>query len=383
MGPSRAAGGFRFRYHRQLALTRISCGHLRYSEVELSRSSRGARLSSHTAVKYDRLVLALDDTQLEQFVREWVANKKNKYVEVARVSGPGDLGRDVVGFLSASRHQGDWHNYQCKQFGRNLPTADAIRELGKILYHAHRGEFTAPSRYFFVAPRGINRNLEKLIFNPTLLRDATIGDWNQYCANKIVDGRSISLTRDLRSFIENFDFSRVTPISVDDILADADAKPVLHKWFGTDPGPAPVGAVPDNVQVDELGYIMQLADAYSESAGHTFMDHSAIPGDSAYGRHLRRQRERFYDAAAFKRFYRDSTDPEVLSNFDEDIFHGVIDICDAQHPNALTRVDAVMAQAATVQPSGPLAQHARVPVKQGVCHHLANDRSNPRLKWRK
>ena len=90
------------------------------------------------------------------------------------------------------------------------------------------------------------------------------------------------------------------------------------------------------------------------------------------------QRERFYDADAFKRFYRDNTELDVLETFERDILHGVIDTCNANHIDALARVDSVMTQAAIVQVAGPLAQHAQVPVKQGVCHHFANE---DRLQW--
>src|SRR5690349_3682298 len=63
-----------------------------------------------------RQILALTDEQLEQFVREWISHKK-EYVEVERLTGPGDMGRDVVGYLTKKRSEGPWHNYQCKQYG--------------------------------------------------------------------------------------------------------------------------------------------------------------------------------------------------------------------------------------------------------------------------
>jgi hypothetical protein len=63
-----------------------------------------------------------------------------------------------------------------------------------------------------------------------------------------------------------------------------------------------------------------------------------------------------------------------------DMYHGVADIHRAKHADALTRVDAVTTQAANVQPSGALAKYARVPVKQGICHHFAND---GQLRWQK
>lgn len=331
-------------------------------------------------IRYDRRVLELTDVELEQFIREWVGRKHRTYVEVTTFGGPGDRGRDVVGFCTTAKHQGDWHNYQCKQFGRNLSTGDGLRELGKILYYAYKGEFSAPSRYVFVAPRGVNRNLERLIFNPSDLRDALIANWAQHCLTQIEQGSSVSLDAGLRKFIESYNFENVTRLTIKDILDDPDIEAVLHKWFGKDLGTAPVGKAPKDVQTDELPYVKQLVDAYGDSCGKSFADHIGI--DAQFTLHFQRQRERFYDAAYFKRFYRDSTEQAVLDAFENDIFHGVIDVCAGTYSNALARHDSVMAQAANVVPAGPLAAHARVPVKQGVCHHFANDHASPRLRWK-
>ena len=142
---------------------------------------------------FHRDILALDDEDLERFVRDWIARKASDYVEVQRFSGAGDLGRDIVGFLTDRRHEGPWHNYQCKQYGRTLATSSALLELGKILYHSDSGEFTPPTAYFFVAPRGMGRDLEKLVFNPSELRSALIDRWDAVCARKIVTGRTIAL----------------------------------------------------------------------------------------------------------------------------------------------------------------------------------------------
>jgi hypothetical protein len=45
---------------------------------------------------FHRDILALDDEDLERFVRDWIARKTSDYAEVQRFSGAGDLGRDVV-----------------------------------------------------------------------------------------------------------------------------------------------------------------------------------------------------------------------------------------------------------------------------------------------
>lgn len=87
-----------------------------------------------------------------------------------------------------------------------------------------------------------------------------------------------------------------------------------------------------------------------------------------------------FDADAFSRFYRDNTMSEEIDVLTRDMHHGVIDTHRSDHPDSLARVDAVMTQAANVHPSGALAKYARVSVKQGMCHHFANE---GRLRWRK
>lgn len=331
---------------------------------------------------YDRQLLALTATELEKFVRDWALQKKAEYFKVEKFSGSGDRGRDVVGFVAETLHEGEWDNFQCKQYGTTLPTATAFHEIGKILYYASQGEFTAPRAFKFVAPKGVNRNLQSLLFKPAEFKQVFIANWKEYCEETIIVGSNVSLTADLRAFIEAFDFARIGRIGLDDILGDTLAKPVLYKWFGADPGPAPLGATPAAVHEDELPYISQLIAAYSERAGAPIADHHAAAGHPQFGTHLARQRERFYDADAFKRFYRDNTDAAAIEAFESDIYHGVADTCDGTHADALSRADAVMSQAAAVQPSGVLAQHSRVKAKQGICHHFANE-VEPRLRWHK
>ncbi len=173
---------------------------------------------------------------------------KKDYAEVERFTGPGDMGRDVVGFLTKKRHEGPWHNYQCKQYGRTLSTATGIQEVGKVLYYSSQGEFTPPTAFFFVAPRGVNRNLKGLIAKPEEFRRTLIDRWEDYCANGISEGKHIALGPALGALIETWDFSLIRAISVDSMLNDAAARAVLFSWFGADPGPPPAGAVPAIVE---------------------------------------------------------------------------------------------------------------------------------------
>lgn len=328
---------------------------------------------------YSRAVLALDDVQLELFVRDWVSNKASIYFEVTRFSGAKDLGRDVVGFKTAAKHEGAWDNYQCKQYAKRLPTETALLELGKILYYSSLGEFTPPDKYFFVAPKGLNRNLEALVFNPGKLKETLISEWDKYCRYKIVDGGDIPLAGDLLTVVQKFDCSSVYRKALEDILSDDAVKKVLFKYFGADPGGAPKGIVPEDVLESESEYIRQLLEAYGEKEKKVFAHHGEVSGYAQLKIHLDMQRERFFDADAFKRHYRDNTDQTVIETIEEDIYHGVVDVLASHHADTMEKISEVMKQAAAVQASGVASKYARVTVKQGVCHHFVND---GKIKWK-
>lgn len=324
---------------------------------------------------YSRHILALDDTGLETFVLRWVAVMTNpKYESWQRFGETGDLGRDVVGFLSKDHHEGPWHNYQCKQLSRrNLPVGTALLDLGKILHYSHQKKFILPDQFTFVAPRGLARTLEDLIFNPSKLKNAIIANWDDYCATKIEKGQTIPMDASLRAHIDTFDFSRVDRRSLHDILIDPAAMPALAALFGTDPGSPPPSTVPSTVAAHEIRYADALLGAYGERDGCTYTDHDKIIAHTTHGQHFFEQRERFYAADAFARFYRDNTLVEETDALEDEIYHGIIEKYREAHADSLTRVNAVMAHAATVAPGGPLARHARVQVKQGLCHHFINN----------
>jgi len=331
-----------------------------------------------TNVNYRRQVLALTDDELESFVRAWTNQKVicAQYASCQNFAGPGDMGRDVVGFLTEYKHEGAWHNYQCKQYGSNLPTDKAILDLGKIIYYSSEGFFTVPTETYFVSPKGINRNLSDLIHNPSQLKEFLEHNWDKYCKTSISKSFEVPLNQQIINGINSFNFNNIYHVGIDAILDDSAAKKVLYDYFGADPGPAPTGQAPAQIQPNELNYIQQLIEAYSDNDDVIYKN---INDATHHKEHLDLQRERFFDAESFKRFYRDNLDISVLNSLESDIFHGVVDTCRCGGYNSkLKCVDAVMMQASSVSPSGILAKHARVTVKQGICHHFANE---DRLKW--
>lgn len=321
----------------------------------------------------------MEPAELEVFCRAWT-ERKSGYVEVKRFAGPGDMGRDVVGFLTAQRHDGPWDNYQCKQYLTGVSRPQGLLAIGKVLYWASQGHFTLPRRFYFVAPKGAARKLTLLVDKPSELKTALRDDWDTVCAKSITKKSTVFLDAKINAVIDAYDFSNVHILSIDEMMGDAAVKPLLIEKFGADPGQYPPAAVPVDIQAAEMPYINELVTAYGERAKAPFGDYAAVLKDADHGPDLRRQRARFFEADAFQKFYRDNTSPEVISSFRNDIHLGVVDRWKAPAADTLARVETVMAHASTVVCAGPLAKYAHVPVKQGLCHHFVNDGE---LSWKK
>ena len=244
--------------------------------------------------------------------------------------------------------------------------------------HAAAGEFKLPRAYYFVAPKGVVRNVQTYIAHPERFRAACSANWPEFCANYLVEGKPVPLTPEISAMIASFDFKEVYALDANSLVNDRFIKPVLVQWFGHDPGEAPRGSVPGSLQAEEAVYLRQLADVYGEQTGAVCASAEAVLADPRWSSHLRTQRTRYFEAAEFKRYYRDSTPAQYLNTFQDDIYDGVIDVYENQHTDKLDRVKKVLTQAANIQASGVLATYARVPVKQGICHHFANE---GRLSW--
>jgi hypothetical protein len=318
-------------------------------------------------------ISTLPDERLEALVSDWLGHRAKYYHSRERWSGPGDLGRDVVGYVTAARHEGDWDNYQCKQLSTRLSETAAFLELGKIFMHTANREYRLPRAYYFVAPRGVVRNVKSFIAHPDRFRQAFLDRWDAQIASELVENSKIALSDGIRAAIGNFDFTQVHVLDSVVLADDAAMRPVLVQWFGADPGPAPRGVVPPSVAPEEAAYLSQLVELYGERDGGTFSSPDAVLQHVTWGGHLRTQRTRYFEAAAFDRYYRDSTPPEFLVAFKDDVHHGVVDVYGDNHRDGLDRVNKVLAQAAQVSASGVLGTHAGPAVKQGTCHHFAND----------
>jgi hypothetical protein len=71
----------------------------------------------------------------------------------------------------------------------------------------------------------------------------------------------IPLTLPITNLIKTFDFSQVRAVEALDMVNDIDTRAVLVEWFGEDPGDAPSGILPNDIQAEEAPYISQLVSA--------------------------------------------------------------------------------------------------------------------------
>jgi hypothetical protein len=327
---------------------------------------------------YAAHIRTLDDERLEAFVKDWISRRTRDYVETERWSGSGDKGRDVVGYATQFRHEGDWDNFQCKQLSAHLSEKSAFVELGKIFMHVAAGAYSLPRSYTFVAPKGVVRSVKDYIAHPSRFRQAFLDKWEQVCASNLVENRHVPLSSEIGDAIRRFAFERVYSLDATGLAEDPFAKPALVRWFDDDPGVAPRGVTPETPQDEEAAYIAQLIGLYGQRLGITFGNYDAAVADPIWGQHLREQRTRYFDAAEFDRYYRDSTPPDYLATFKDDLYHGVTDTYRDQHPDGLARALRVLTQAGQVSCQGILGRYARVPVKQGTCHQFATE---GRLPW--
>ena len=140
------------------------------------------------------------------FTLEWADSLKAKYEVVERCDGAGDMGRDVIAFEKSG--QGDpWDNYQCKYYDHQLAPGDIWLELGKLCYYTFIGEFSAPRRYFFVAPQGAGPRLSSLLRSPNELRTELLANWAPKCQDEITSTKAIVLDHGLTAYIQTLNFS--------------------------------------------------------------------------------------------------------------------------------------------------------------------------------
>lgn len=157
----------------------------------------------------------MDAAEYERVVGEWAYSylKGSKdYYDVVLMGGSSDSGRDLVAYLDDTYNRYDI--YQCKHYDTPLKPSEYWIELGKLCYYTYVKEYRIPEKYYIVASKGIGAKLRKYIENPTIIGAELIKQWDTYCGGeKQILAEGITLTNELKTYIEQFDFSIIKDIS--------------------------------------------------------------------------------------------------------------------------------------------------------------------------
>lgn len=327
--------------------------------------------------KFSRRLLSATADDLEIFVHHLVALEAATYLDHDRYGGSGDMGRDVAGFLTRDRHEGEWHNFQCKQYRRPLGVSYIFEELGKLFFHSSRGKFILPSRYVFVVPNNFSQPGRDLLDKKSELKRLLVDEWDTRCATKITKGVSIPMDDDIRAKIDEFDFSAIESWEHGKILTLPNVVFAAAKIFGDDPGEAPRGVVPAVVDPLAEHYGEQLRHLYSEHDGCTYPDAASVLAHEDHGEDFQLHRRRYFDAVEFERHFRVKLDGKNVDEYRENMMASVTDVYKSQ--SGLNRVRSVMTTAGTARVGGLFDRHSRVTplVRQGTCHVFANEGTMP------
>ena len=343
-------------------------------------------ITSHQ-VNYGKRVLPIKMVELfspdewEEFIEEWLDLKKREYFDIERLGGAGDKGRDVVAYVTKSESTYTWDCYQCKHYDQSLVPSKVYNEFGKILYYTFIKEYPIPCKYYFVAPKGCGTSLSMMLSNADVLKAEIKKNWDRYCKTKITDTTEIALEGKFLEYIDSFDFSIFSKISVKNVIEEHKKHDNHIIRFG---GGLPErekldeSFIPDSLQNNENRYIKQLLLAYGSDNSVNYLNPSMLE-NTPYINHFRRARINFHYAEQLRNFTRDNLPLETFEDFQDEIYNGVIDTAEENFDNGFKKVKEVEKLAKSLNiTSNPLKDVSVINDRSGVCHQLVNDN---KLTW--
>ena len=353
------------------------------SAPPIAGATTAAQVATGPIIPPQQQLLLYSEDQWEDFVQEWAHYcLKKQYMVVQRFTGAGDRGIDIAGLTDPQKLQGVWDNFQCKHYDHALRPSDVWVEIGKIVWHSFKKDYLPPRCYSFVAPKGAGTSLAALLADSQKLRAGVIQNWDKYVRREITTTQEVILESELFAYVSAFNFSIFNAKTSLQLVEDHRQTPCFAARFG---GGLPVRPAspqpPAAIAGHESRYIAKLFDAYADHTKSLITELSALKNVPKLNAHFGRQREAFYQAEALRVFARDSVPDGTFDALQEDIYGGVIDTHDADHPDGYARVCEVTKAARDMQiTSNALISCTNPKDRDGICHHLANE---DRLQWTK
>ncbi|MBO0612789.1 ABC-three component system protein [Thiothrix fructosivorans] len=321
----------------------------------------------------------LDADRWEDFTLELVYYWKTQYVKVVRCGGGGDMGRDVIAYSNLP--SGEWENFQCKHYSSKLNVAQALLEIGKLLYYAYKGELTVPVKYYFVTPLGISTDLLNHLRNSEKLKSALLNRWNDECRSKITSKRdnNIELTDDLQNFIKSVNFhifDHIPPMEILDLHSNT---PFHVTLFGSQIKRRPkIPIPPSNLADNEIIYTSELLRAFSDAEGEK-LDTYSLSNNDDYKDEYESARKNFYAAEDLERFSRDWLPDNSYQELIDECYEVISPTIKKKFENGYERYLSTTEQASIANYSShPLKDYIKTQDKKGICHQLVNE---SRIKW--
>lgn len=366
---------------------------LNLDEVEPKASSvvpTATQVSAGIPIPPVRLLQVMSPDEWEGFTEEWLSFHKAKgtYQSIKRFSGPGDLGLDVVAFTAAEGFAKPWDSYQCKHYNHALTPGDVYGEIGKIIYHSFQRTppfnqvYRVPGCHVFIAPFASGITLGRLLKDPNRFKEDVRAKWESHCVPAIGAAIEAPLKGELLAYFDTFDFSIFGDRTAVE-LVEEHAQTIFHapRFGGGLPPREEPSAPPAEPTNAESHYLRELLDAYADHLGKPISTREELVSHPDLEGHYRRQRVLFYSAESLRNFARDRTPPRTFNSLQDDIYNGVIEICEASHASALERLRKTVTAAGQLDVSGnALVGVTKVADKQGICHQLAND---DRVTWKR
>jgi hypothetical protein len=266
--------------------------------------------------------------------------------------------------------------------------SDVYGEVGKIIYHSFKRTqpfnqlCRTPRCHVFVAPHGVGISLGRFLKDPNGFKEQVRGKWETHCVPKIGVDIHAPLKGDFLDYFNEFDFSIFDDRTGVELIEEHAQTPFYAPRFGGGFPPRDQPEAPPSEPTEvESPYLRKLLDAYEDHLGEKVPEIGTLGSHPHLEEHYERQRVLFYSAESLRNFARDRTPPRTFESLQDDVYHGVVDICERGHRDGLECLRATVSAAACLDISGnALVGVARVPDKQGICHQLAND---DRLIWKK
>ncbi|EPD8213113.1 ABC-three component system protein [Yersinia enterocolitica] len=328
----------------------------------------------------EQRLLLMNEDDWENFILQSVYQlaKEGKYLQVHRIGGAGDKGRDVCGNTQEKTEYCSWDLYQAKHYEDTLSPSAFAPDLAKFLFYVFSNEYSQPRNYFICALR-IGPKLYDLVTNPSSLNTETLKAWIlKEWKNKKGDFKTFKkdLSPELESFIEGFPFD-IIKIKTPSELIDIHSRTDKHwEMFGILGPRGDNPKVPIEPGTQEQNYIKKLCKAYGSVQQIKISSIDQIP--KTYSKHFANQRVIFYSAEGLNRFSRDKI-PGAFDELLEQVNTGIGSVESLPYVHGVDKITEVQKVANALQvTSNPLHMRLQAGDLQGTCHHLAN---NGNLNW--